>query len=144
MKKLTLAIAFLFSVSANASFYQISCSNADGTTTSANGHVENFLKVTKFTYQGNEAVKEIIDLDKIDTVEVAYSNDQLIERKTTDGCPASWISWQETRVVSISITNKDGSLFDKGIVGVSQDLKSINTHLICQEDGNSMVFCPQN
>ena len=69
MKSLLLTILISLSFGAQASFYQLNCSNPQATIVYANGHVQNFLKVA--TVGDKEQKLHKLDLRslKIKTIE---------------------------------------------------------------------------
>ena len=63
MKSILLTFITIFAFNANASFFQTYCSNAEGTITSADGHVENYQKYMEVSYDMNTGVetKKVIE-----------------------------------------------------------------------------------
>ena len=149
MKALIFSLVLVVGSMAQASFYQESCSNPKGDITLANGHVGNYLKVTKVDYEDRgpdgRPTKEIIDImrDK----NISYQSDEVsvVEDISSGGCEQpgrGFYSSDLTTVKKLIITKVDGGDFDKDISGVSTDGKTIETFMICHMHRNSMAFCP--
>ena len=136
MKKITfllLAISF----SSYGSFYQQDCSNADGSVTSANGHVKNNIVLTEAyfgsDYRTAKVEYGVNDLDVKVVEEVEISN--------TSSCRGGMFSSKKITYKKVSYTNPDGSLFSDKTLGVSKDLKSVEANLICEMNMNGRGAC---
>jgi hypothetical protein len=143
---LTIAVA-IFSLNANASFIQVSCSNADATVQNHNGHVKTGVFVEKREYTENRINTELVKLEYKD-INVEYTENIKIDSKTSGGCVegqnSGYYSAEETYVEKIEVVKEDGSEFDDGFANLSQDKKTISATLICKRSMNSMIFCPQD
>ncbi len=131
-------------LNANASFYQAECSNAKGTVTYSYGHVSNKLTVTKIDYVDNKQVKEVIKLDQR-SVNMSLGDQVEINSDESSQCGGNGggiFGTKQTYVVSLQLTNVDGSEFDSKISEVSRDGLSIETHLICELNINGRIACP--
>lgn len=147
MKALIIATVLVTTLSANASFFQNYCSNAQGTTTTADGHAEFYTKVTSRTWDNGNQIDKVIelDLDKVDlsTFDEVKISEQ-ISKYCEPGSSSGYVSWEYVITKKVILTNRDGSLFSKDIVGVSDDQKTISTMVICTEEGNSRTDCSNN
>lgn len=146
MKSLFILAAMTFSFSSHASYFQTDCQNSDGTILSAGGHGDNFIKVAQYNSSGK--ITKIVELDLIEKVDYEYLDTKELSKMENGGCSIGqeigfW-EWETTYSAKMVITNRDGSLFDKYLAGVSKDLKSIESDVICESKGNSMVLCDNN
>jgi hypothetical protein len=142
----TVTLALVISTSAQASWYQTFCSNAEGTTRTANGHNQNFTQLTKREWTNRGPVETIIrdEENKLRVEQVGEQKSIVNEQKQSCRKPGMGGVWNSHNVSAgkYKITNDDGSLFDKDIVGVSEDLKSVEVEFICQADMNGLIMCP--
>jgi len=131
---------------AQASWYQGFCSNAEGTIKTANGHSANFIQLTKRAWIGGKMTETVIR-DEERGIRVSEAKKTEILNKSEESCDSNGGSGIfENRTVYFSqakLVNQDGSLFDKNIVGVSQDLKSVDAILLCETNINGLTMCPK-
>lgn len=144
MKKLILIIATIASFSSQASFFATNCSNATGSVTSSGGHIPSSLVVTKVEYVQNKRVETKINLNYSD-VEVSNELESVIAEESNQVCSENsnrgYSTWKTISSKKIILANKDGSEFNKNILGVSIDLKTVEAFLICKLEGNSQILC---
>lgn len=145
MKVSILALALMtLTTAAQASWYQGYCSNAEGTVKSANGHNANYTQLTKREWNGGNKTETVIR-DQEGTLTVVTMGEVIKEAdESHTSCSKGGMGVWNGRTVTVSkvkITRGDGSLFDKNIVGVSRDLKSVETELLCEQSMNSMMPC---
>jgi len=145
MKTLTaLLILGLFSNTASASFYQRICSSADGYTKKADGHLAFHTTLTNIDYENGERIETPITLD-YDSFKIETLSSKKLISENSSNCDkkygSGFANWRNVTFETIEITKNDGSLFPKGVVGVSQDRTKVTADLLCEEDGNSQVFC---
>jgi hypothetical protein len=138
----------LVTTAAEASYFQVNCSNADGSISSGSGHSQNYVQLTKYSYDNNGPKKELVRFERgqlhqqstLKSVKLVSEQKQACH-KTGEG------GFSSSRVVSASVVtfvNADGSLFDAEIMGVSKDRKTVKAELICETNVNNMIFCPKN
>lgn len=139
--------ALTFATSAHASWYQTWCSNAEGTTRTGNGHNSNFTQLTKREYTNRGPVETIIrdEQGELFAEQVGEPKTIVSEQKQTCRKPGEGGVWSSHVVTAgkYKIVHRDGKLFDKDIVGVSKDLRSVEVELICQADMNGLIMCPK-
>lgn len=145
---LALALTVLaLSTSAHASWYQTWCSNAEGTTKTGNGHNYNFVSLTSRTWTGGGPIDSIIKDEKHELYAEQVGEPKTIVSEQKQNCrkPGEGGVWSSHVVTAgkYKIVHRDGKLFDKDIVGVSTDLKSVEVEMICQNDMNGLIMCPQ-
>lgn len=137
---------------AAASWYQIECSNAKGTLTTANGHNENYIKATLrdevviTIYPPPEDIYTEVELNLEDVeVEIVDSKDLFNDSKFQCDNANDWATawWKTVSYQRVRITNRDGSEFKPEFLDRSTDGKALVADLICEENGNSMAMCPQ-
>lgn len=133
----------LVSSNAQASWFQDYCSNAEGTVRIAQGHNENEIKVTasKILKDGTVQRQPVILEDAFVTpIEVKE-----LETESNQTCTSQWGSstWRNLRYQIIRIERPEGPVFSQDIIGVSADGRSIEAKVICEEKGNSEIFCAQ-
>jgi len=143
----TLIIASLLSNTASASFYQIKCSSATGLTKTANGHVDFYTIITNVEYDKNHnRIETPINIDdNYQNYNIEYSQNKEISSENNQHCNpetgSGYSSWKSTYTQKIQITKANGELFPEGISGVNADRTMVTADLICEEDGNSQIFC---
>ncbi|MGZ5278687.1 MAG: hypothetical protein ACXWC9_02020 [Pseudobdellovibrionaceae bacterium] len=148
MKIMSLASALLSLVvvqSAQASYFQINCSNADHTVATASGHSKNSVTLTEYSYGDNGPVYKSVELDAFNVNNEGLKTTQLHEERKggcVPGQSTGFMSYKSVSYHQVRIQMTDGSLFSKNIIGVSQDLKSIEAFLICEQEVNNMIGCP--
>jgi hypothetical protein len=133
---------------AQASYFQVNCSNADGSIMTGSGHSENFVQLTKYTHDDNGPKKIIIRFedgkvfhqDTIKSVSLIDESKQVC-RKPGEG---GFASRHSVSASIVTFVNADGSLFDEEIMGVSQDRKTVKAELLCETNMNAMILCPKN
>lgn len=143
MKKLTIIFTALMTISAQASFFQETCSSADGMLKLASGHVSNKVVITEREYNNGKLSENEIELLRHE-IEVDTKNETLLKNTNSKNCSVGGggvVNWQSISAKEIVITNSDGTLFSRETVGVSQDLKSVSAFVICDNSGNSMNLC---
>jgi len=139
-------VAGLFiTTQAQASFFQTYCSNAEATVQTAGGHLKSGITLTHRDYTDEGKVDTKVE-DTTHNLTLTSEDGPVIESRNTNSCEGSnethgIASWHKTYVEKVTITKRDDTLFDKRILGVSQDQKSVTAALICEEFGNSQVFC---
>ncbi|MES2854538.1 MAG: hypothetical protein V4692_01690 [Bdellovibrionota bacterium] len=141
----TLVLLVCFSSAANASFYQIDCSNAAGTIQSKSGHLGNYvsIKATKYDEKGPRSRTTKYDYRKaaVEQVSLAKVLDET-ESSCRDGIGGGgYVSWRSIEAVSATIKRVDGKAFPEGTPDLQED-GSVKTVLMCETNGNSMVMCP--
>ena len=141
-KTILAAMTLTASLLANASFFQESCSNSEGTLLFVTGHLNNSVTVTEFVPGGNQK----IEFDLYD-MEVEFTLEKEIEVKNYSSCipgkPGPGYS-KSTRVSTtlMTVSKKDGSLFPgQTAVQVSDDRRSVQDHVICRFNASSQVLC---
>lgn len=144
---LVLALSLVtLSTSAHASWYQTWCSNAEGTTKTGNGHNHNFTQITKREWTNNGPVETIIRDKKGELYAEQVGEPKTIVSEQKQNCrkPGEGGVWSSHVVTAgkYKIVHRDGKLFNKDIVGVSSDLKSVEVEMICQNDMNGLIMCP--
>ncbi len=144
MKLLTIVLFSFASLQAQASFYQVYCSNAEGTVQTTNGHIQNTLTVTKRVWGDQGSVDTQIDLSNDENVEYNFSETNSLVNENKGGCEenpeANFVSWTRVETQKIVISRTDGKAFDADILGLTEN-NTIEAYLICQEEGNSQVIC---
>ena len=144
-KNLIFAAVFLFSLNSNASWYQVFCSNSNGSVKTAMGHNENYTRVNRaYTNKAGEMVSEEVEFhyDEIETDVVSMT--EISSNSTSDCDPnrgGGMAEWQNITEQKIVIKRTDGKAFKKGFAGLSQDQMTIEATIRCEENGNSMIFC---
>lgn len=143
MKAIVLPISIFLSVSANASFFQTYCSNAEGTVKWSQGHNDNTLVITKRSWEGGNLSEETLTVPQWEiTYKVNEEKDILSE--ASSNCPADsdWgvAKWRTVKWQAVELKRQDGSPFHSDVVGVNSQ-GAINTILICEEKGNSQSYC---
>lgn len=143
----TVTLALALSTSAHASWYQTFCSNAEGTTKSGNGHNSNYVQLTKREWTNKGLIETIIrdEEGNLFAEQVGEPVTLVSEKKQTCRKPGEGGVWSSHNVSAgkYKIVHREGKLFDKDIVGVSKDLKSVEVELICQADMNGLIMCPK-
>ncbi len=132
MRAALLSLIFVCSA-AQASVYQEVCGNANGTVQVKSGHGDEYVKVAKFTkdergWQTTTA-PELIE----DAYYVAAPAIEL-EKEVNKRCEVT--SWWYLRYSEIQIARYDGGAFNGDYVGLSEDKKTIQARVICEENGN--------
>lgn len=107
------------------------------------GHVPHKVKVMKRLYENGEYTEEVIELEDVieDTTDIVE-----LSSKSTSSCQqneneSGFASWENVSAAKIKIVNRDGSEFEEGMAGLSQDKKSIEAFVVCKNEGNSMIIC---
>lgn len=151
MKKTTNTLASLvlvtlaFASQAQASSRSTVCSSADGNVKIQNKMAESFVQLTEVSWdsQYNEVRKETV-YDSYDIRTAKYQEKQLLKKshkfcdpKTKNG------SWMNKTIVAMKVifTKDDGGLFTKETSGVSEDLKSVEAHVICEYVSSGIGPC---
>ncbi len=143
MKNLIFAAIVMFGMNANASWYQIYCSNAAGTVKTATGHGPSYNKATRTYVENNKVKTQEVEFGW-DEVEVKIVSSTEVSRTSSASCGQSGngiSEWQNIELQRIQITKADGSKFKDGYAGLSSDMKMIEATILCEENGNSMMFC---
>jgi|GEM_PF-6516048 len=133
---------------AQASYFQINCSNADGTIMTGSGHGHNFVQLTKYSSDQNGSKQETIRFergtvqkqDTLKTVKLLEESKQSC-RKPGEG---GYASHHAVSASVVTFMNADGSLFDGNVMGVSKDRKTVKAELICETNVNNIILCPKN
>ena len=148
MRSIIVSLLFLAASSAQASFYQVSCSNPSGTVKRTSGHVSNMITLEINNYNNGKSSTVKIPESQA-TVRVIEKGKPLYE-SGSNTCDSKQTQqrrgvaeWKVGSYMRVAITKKDGSTFSKYADGVSTDLKSIQADFICETNGNSMVLCPK-
>jgi len=131
--------------SAQASYFQINCSNADRTVATASGHSKSSVTLTEYSYGDNGPVYKSVELDPHAVETEVLKNTQLHEERKGGCAPdqtTGFMSYNSVSYENVRFQMRDGSLFSKEILGVSQDLKSVEAFLICEQEVNNMIGCP--
>lgn len=145
MKYFLFLIVGVFSFSANASFVQENCSNAEATTRYSQGHDQNNSHLTLRFYVKNKEVNAPLKHEDGE-LKVTKNSEALLVTEVKNTCkPGDTDGVESARVVhhrNVTLQKADGSDFDKRIVGVSSDLKSVTADMICEEYSDGLVPCP--
>jgi hypothetical protein len=145
MKTSLFALVTLMSLTtaAQASWYQEFCSNAEGTIKTANGHNENYQRLTKRVWENGRVTDTVVEAEHLVPKAEGQSWEILKQEKRHCG-PGQKYGFYSSRHVyakSEMLVNADGSPFEKNIVGVSADQKSVHAMLICEMNMNSEMPC---
>jgi hypothetical protein len=137
MKLFILSLFILsFSLQAQASDYRKSCSNADGTIRIVG---RGSLRLTERTWSNGSAIdNEVMDTNGEWKTEIV--SETVFEETTNSGNPGIVVS-TTTTVLKIRVTNRAGIPFSENIVKVSEDLKSVEENVICEEVVTSCLGC---
>ena len=137
-----LAVFLFASSTAQASWFQEYCNTGEGTVKVSQGHNENQISVTTRTWN-NGTLKDRRTVLPNATLEVSSSKELENESKkycSPDGS-GGMITWTNVNYKKVQISNQDGALFSKNIVGVSEDRRFVKAFLICELNGNSESPC---
>ncbi len=138
-----IATTLLLTVTAQASFLQETCTSANQSVILNSGHVDSELSVKYYRHHKDQ---ERLQLDRFET-NVEYSNEETITEKSYNSCDNNpelkrgYATWDSYKVKDIVITNNDGSEFPHGLLGLSQDAKSISAKVFCHKAVSSQVMC---
>ncbi len=143
---LTVLTLMSLTTAAHASWFQEYCSDAEGTVRRGSGHDENFLQITQRVW-GEDGKKDTILRDENGALTYNEKSNKVVEKEYHENCrPGEEIGFatsREVNLVQLEIQNSDGRLFDKDIVGVSKDLKTVNATLICERNYGGEMLCPK-
>lgn len=133
---------------AHASYFQVNCSNADGSIMTGSGHSDNYVQLTKYTSTDKGPKKEAIRFERgtvhqQDTIKSVSLVDESFQSCRKPGEPG-FASHRSVSASTVTFVNAEGSLFDADIMGVSKDRKTVKADLICEHNMNSMILCPKN
>lgn len=145
--KTTALIFCLFglSLSAQASSFYYTCSDADQTVKIAEGHASPSVTVTEATYI-NGTVKTPVKL-QYGEYQIEYSDAKELHREQSNSCDNSDREAGVYRVLNVSyakvkISKRDGSSFSENTMGVTLDGKSVEAFVICEKEITGMLPCP--
>jgi hypothetical protein len=145
MRKVMLATIVFAGMSAQASWYQESCSNGEGTVKLAHGHNDNFISYTTRVYDGNGGVEENIVRDESGDLRFEIVEEKELAKESHQSCDGTnqigFGTWKNVTYRRVKITKADGSAFNENTLELSQDKQSIVTSMICEENGNSEILC---
>lgn len=136
-------ISFLVAHAASASFYQVECSNGDGSVRMSSGHVSNKWVIQVDPPVGSQMDKYYLEL-KPNQLDVTTSDNQEVyqnsEKKCSPGYQFGIAEWKKVTTKHVEISRKDGTPFPEGYA-VSRDGYTVEAYLICEENGNSQALC---
>jgi hypothetical protein len=145
MKKTILTIAaLLVTMNAQASFFQGSCSNNDGTIKVNFGQMKNDVTFTELMYSTGQTLKSEYTMDLYELENISTEEEVVLESKSGQECDdhgGGWGWWSTTTVKKVVYQKKDGTLFSNNTAGVSPDLKTVSAYVVCKDEGNSMMWC---
>lgn len=143
MKKIIITIAALFSFAGSASFFQESCSNAEGTVKFTSGHVSNKVVLTEREYNSGKVTENEIELSLYD-LKVEFGKEVIIDSTSSKNCSESGggvAQWQSITAKKLTIKYSDGTPFSENVLGTSKDRRTVSAYVICDNSGNSMILC---
>lgn len=121
--------------SAHASYYEINCSNGEGTIKIAEGHRENSITLTEKIWDNSVGRYSSKTHKLYEGIYVDFVSSCPVENPSPDACTKDGNMNMRYSAFSnlskISITKEDKSEFSKDFVGVSKDQKSIEAYVIC-------------
>ncbi|MBD65023.1 MAG: hypothetical protein CME62_07435 [Halobacteriovoraceae bacterium] len=154
MKTLIMTLITFTTLSAQASFFQTTCTNSKGTIVMNSGHMNNELSITKQSCGDNQngckQTKIILDRREHN---IEILEDLIIETNENRGCRlgdrAGFWSSKTTSAKKIVIRKNDGSKFELDssagsrsyILDLSQDKLEINGFLICERFISNRIMC---
>lgn len=142
MKTAIFTLTFLALASqAQASFFQIQCSNADGTVLTASGQNENYVQVTRFVNGKRRPVKDENGLLEVQT---RLDGKVLVDDAREGACDSGgfrWVTLRRVTAAEVSIARADGSAFAADTFHVSQDRKTVSTVLVCEQLVSNTAPC---
>ena len=147
MKKWIGLLIAVAGLNAHASWMQDYCSDAEGATQMRLGHNESFLFITKQTWKDREMQSERIDLKLLDEVNYEVRESQLLHDEYRSSCDVpnppdvGYGSGKSVSYKKVSISYKDGRLFDEGVVGVNQDRTAVEVYMICKQLSSGQIPC---
>ncbi len=131
-----------------ASFFQIYCSNGEGTVKTSDGHIENQITLTErlWDQHGHQTDTPFVfnQGDLVVTKSSEISLEKSLEEHCAPGDEYGWTGWREITAHKISISMPNGAEFSKKFIGLSEDRRSVNAYLICEDFGNSEMACGGN
>jgi len=140
-----LFLSLAASPDAVASYYQINCGNADGSTRMNSGHSNDDFYVSEVIYAHGAPQFRRIDLDRRE-LDIQIVKNLELDSKSSKGCregeSAGFFSSDIVEFQQINIKNKDGSLFSRDISGVSADQLSVEAYFICTRHFSGLTSCP--
>lgn len=156
MQRLIFVMALAISFTAQASFLQDYCGNADGSVQTASGHVDSFIQVKKRTWDNGQPKDEVVKLD-YNNISWAYSEESLLQESRFNSCDiiqaqsdvlhgggqntGGVASWQSTYTSKLVITPKNGFQLSPDYMNYNRENGTIETLVICTSKGNSRVLC---
>ena len=140
-----ITVILLFTLSASASYVQTYCSNAEGNIRWASGHKGNSAHVVRQTWD-ETGYKETVFSVYNDFPQATLSLKIEItlkewSKKTCSESGGGTLFWSNVTYGNLTMTNSDGSEFPDGILGLSEDKKSITNLVLCEKNGNSRILC---
>lgn len=140
----SLILLSTLSLSAHASFFIENCGNAEGTISTASGHIKPTVTVSeRLVTIGAEGGYITRELDRSD-INIAESGLVELSENVERVCNsrgyghATYISIFSKK---IKITNRDGSAFSGAMVNVSDDGLIISDYVICKREISNQVRC---
>lgn len=144
MKVILFLVGIGFSTLAQASYYQISCSNADATVQLYTGHSKDAVIFTERAYTGSQPLDTQLKLE-LNEVKVEELTKKELSTFESNNCEngQDFGVWERTTHTykEVKFQKADGSHFLASIVNVDEDLTSVTAHLICKESFNSLAPC---
>lgn len=130
--------------SAEASFFQTSCSSADGKVRVEDGQIDNSITLIAWRPVGDRMQQVPVKLERGEaTLEV--KSKQVLEEERHDGCKEGHgvSSFRRLSLEKVEISRQDGQPFSEDFSGVGKDGR-IEATLLCEQAMNSRVFCGEN
>lgn len=143
MKFIIITSIFLFSIKAQASFFQTNCSNADATIRTGSGHRYNGVTISTqeadgsirpVEFSNDEILVQVIENSELRRVEVT----SCVPGESGGGAMSQDV-WTYQRV---QLRRADSQTFDENTIGVSEDRRHIDTDFICHDALTSRTWCP--
>ncbi len=142
---LFLAVAFSNPILAEVLYKQTSCRSGDNSLQIDFGNEKNQILILEKSppYAASPYAKTIaLNLNE---VELEYSETVRLEGRAISTCSlyeeVGEREWYNIKAQRVRIEKNDGSNFHPHTVGVSQDLRSVELFVICEEQGLSEVQC---
>ena len=144
MKQIIITLIALAITPAMASSFYVKCSSADQNTSWETGHFQNTLTVTARVYpkEGPRLYQKI----EMDLRDMNMDRDsETIYEERLGGCQegqshAFW-AHRSMEFVKVTITRRDGGIFENDILGMSKDRKSIKAEVLCEREISNQIRC---
>ena len=146
MNKTIIPLVLLFSLYAHSSFFQNYCSDAEGTTTTADGHNNNYVRVTERYYSQGTVMDTTVTLERqeitLESTDIKVIHEEE-DFQCFEGENFGFGSTDEIVAKKIDIFMTDGSSFHPDTIGISEDGKKVSAFVICDQHFSGSIICQE-